>query len=151
MRRALSTTAREKNLSAPKMPIEEIQAYSSRSPGNTWLGVRVLEASDTGVVVEIPWREEFVGSPDARTMHGGILAAAVDVAAGLSLFAILGRAGPTIDMRVDFHRGVKAGALRGVGKVLRAGGTITSVEAMIYDADGKLAASGRCVFFTAQR
>lgn len=138
-------------MAEPKMTRDEIQAYSSRSPGNTWLGVRVLAASDTGVEIEIPWREEFVGSPDLRTMHGGVLAAAVDVAAGLSLFAILGRAGPTIDMRVDFHRAVKAGALRGVGKVLRAGSTITSVEAMIHDADGKLAASGRCVFFTAQR
>lgn len=139
------------HLAEPKMSTRQIQAYSSRSPGNTWLGVRVLDARDTGVEIEIPWREEFVGSPDLRTMHGGILAAAVDVAAGLSLFAILGRAGPTIDMRVDFHRGVQAGALRGVGRVLRAGGAITSVEAMIYDADGRLAASGRCVFFVGTR
>jgi uncharacterized protein (TIGR00369 family) len=138
-------------LSDPKLPLDEIQSFAVGGACNAWLGVRVLAASDTGVEIEIPWREEFVGIPGSGTMHGGILAAAIDVTAGLSLMAILGRPGPTIDMRVDFHRAMKAGALRGVGRVLRAGGSITSVEAMLYDPAGTLVASGRCVFFTAPR
>lgn len=135
----------------PKLSAEEIQAYAVRGACNAWLGVRVLDASDAGVEVEFPWREEFVGMPDTRTMHGGILAAAIDTTAGLGLLAAVGRPGPTIDMRVDFHRAMQPGVLRGSARVLRAGGTITSIEAFLHDGAGALVASGRCVFYVAQR
>ena len=138
-------------MSAPKLPLDEIQSFAVRGACNAWLGVRVVAATAEGVDIEIPWREEFVGIPDTRTMHGGILAAAIDVTAGLSLLAILGRPGPTIDMRVDFHRAMQPGALRGVGRVLRAGGTITSVEATLHDESGTMVASGRCVFYVVRR
>lgn len=135
----------------PKLPLPDIQAYAVRGACNAWLGVRVTAASATGIELEIPWRDEFTGIPETGTMHGGILAAAVDATAGLSLLAILGRTGPTIDMRVDFHRAMTRGTLKGVGRVLRAGASITSVEATLHSDDGTLVASGRCVFFTAVR
>lgn len=138
-------------MSAPKVPLEEIQAFAVRGACNAWLGVRVVAATDTGIELEVPWREEFFGMPDSGTMHGGILAAVVDATAGLSLLAVVGRVGPAIDMRVDFHRPMTRGTLRGVGRVLRAGASITSGEAMLYDESGRLVASGRCVFFTAIR
>jgi acyl-coenzyme A thioesterase PaaI-like protein len=92
-------------------------------PFNAWLGIRAVAASAVGVVIEAPWRDELVGSPGLRTMHGGVLAAIVETTAGLSLLAVLGR-----------------------GRVLRAGGTITCLEAFVHDADDRLVASGRAVF-----
>lgn len=138
-------------MAEPKLSLERIQSYAVGGACNAWLGVRIVAASDTGVEIEIPWRDEFTGIPESGTMHGGILAAAVDVTAGLSLLAVVGRPGPTIDMRVDFHRAMTRGTLRGVGRVLRAGASITSVEATLHADGGKLVASGRCVFFTAER
>lgn len=138
-------------MSEPVMTVDEIQAFCSRSPYNAWLGIRVRAASAEGVEIEVPWRDELVGSPTLRTVHGGVLAAVVDAAAGLSLLAILGRPGPTIDLRVDFHRPVTGGSLHGVGRVLRAGNTITSVDARVNDAQGRLVASGRGVFFVQER
>jgi uncharacterized protein (TIGR00369 family) len=123
-----------------------IDEFSRSCPFNAWLGVRVVAASDSGVEIEAPWRDEFVGSADLGTMHGGVLAALVEATAGLSLLAVLGKAGPAIDLRVDYHRPVRSGPLRGRGRVLRAGGTITSVEAFVHDADDRLVASGRGVF-----
>ncbi|MCZ8131803.1 MAG: PaaI family thioesterase [Steroidobacteraceae bacterium] len=134
----------------PKLSLAEIQSFCSRSPYNAWLGVRVTAASDSGVEIEVPWRAELVGSPDLLTMHGGVLAAVIDVAAGLSLLAAIGRAGPAIDMRTDFHRAVRSGALRATGRVLRTGRTITSAEATVLDDAGRLVASGRAVYFTAE-
>ena len=130
----------------PVMSAVEIDAFSRTCPFNAWLGIRVVAASDVGVVIEAPWRDELVGSPDLQTMHGGVLAAIVETTAGLSLLAVLGRAGPAIDLRVDYHRPVRSGPLRGSGRVLRAGGTITSLEAFVHDADERLVASGRAVF-----
>jgi uncharacterized protein (TIGR00369 family) len=129
------------------MSAVEIDAFNRRCPFNAWLGVRVVAASNAGVELEVPWRDELVGSPDLRTMHGGVLAAIVETTAGLSLLAALGQAGPAIDLRVDYHRPVRSGPLRGRGRVLRAGGTITSVESYLHDADDRLVASGRAVFF----
>jgi acyl-coenzyme A thioesterase PaaI-like protein len=103
--------------------VVEIDAFSRTCPFNAWLGIRVVAASDVGVVIEAPWRDELVGSPGLRTMHGGVLAAIVETTAGLSLLAVLGR-----------------------GRVLRAGGTITCLEAFVHDADDRLVASGRAVF-----
>lgn len=133
-------------MTGPVMSAAEIDAFNRTCPFNAWLGVRVVAASDAGVEIEAPWRDEFVGSPNLRTMHGGVLAALVETTAGLSLFAVLGNAGPAIDLRVDYHRPVRSGPLRGHGRVLRAGGTITSIEAFVHDADDRLVASGRAVF-----
>lgn len=132
------------------MTLEDLQAFCERSPYNAWLGVRVTAVSATGAEFEIPWRDEFVGSPVAGTVHGGVLAAVIDMAAGLGMMAVVGRPAPTIDMRVDFHRALTGGAMRARGTVLRAGNAITSAEAYVYDEVGALVASGRCVFFTAQ-
>lgn len=137
-------------MSPPVLTVAEIQAFCDRCPFNVWLGIRIVGAEATGIELEVPWRDELVGSPDLRTMHGGVLAAIVDAAAGLSLLAILGRPGPAIDLRTDFHRPVRSGTLRARGKVLRAGRSITSVEAFIDDDAGRLVASGRCVYFVAE-
>jgi uncharacterized protein (TIGR00369 family) len=128
------------------MPAVDIDAFNRTCPFNAWLGIRVVAASEEGVAIEVPWRDELVGSPDVRTMHGGVLAAIVETTAGLSLFAVLGQAGPAIDLRIDYHRPVRSGPLRGRGRVLRAGGTITSIESFVHDADDRLVASGRAVF-----
>jgi uncharacterized protein (TIGR00369 family) len=134
----------------PVLSLAEIQAFCARCPFNAWLGIRVTAAAAHGVELEVPWRDEIVGSPTLQTVHGGVLAAVVDAAAGLSLLAILGRPGPAIDLRVDFHRPVRSGPLRARGRVLRAGNSITSVEAYVDDDAGRLVASGRCVYFVAE-
>lgn len=138
-------------MSAPKVSLEEIQAFAIGSAFNAWLHMRVVAASETGIELEIPWREELLGMPGSGMMHGGILAAAVDATAGLSLLAVIGRVGPAIDIRVDFHRPMTQGTLKGVGRVLRAGASITSAEATLHDDQGRLVASGRGVFYTATR
>ena len=137
-------------MTEPALSLADIQAFCDRCPFNAWLGIRVTSAAAHGVELEVPWRDEILGSPTLLTVHGGVLAAVVDAAAGLSLLAILGRPGPAIDLRVDFHRPVRSGPMRARGKVLRAGQSITSVEAFVEDESGRLVASGRCVYFVAE-
>jgi uncharacterized protein (TIGR00369 family) len=56
---------------------------------------------------------------------------------------------PTIDMRVDYHAPAMPGDLTLRGKVVRMGGTVSTAEATIFDAQGKLLASGRGTYLTA--
>ncbi len=60
-----------------------------------------------------------------------------------------GRGVPTIDMRIDYHAAAMPGDLTIKGRVVRAGSQFSTAEAHVYDADGKLLASGRGTYFTA--
>ncbi|HEY1545109.1 MAG TPA: PaaI family thioesterase, partial [Xanthobacteraceae bacterium] len=95
------------------------------------------------------WREEWVVNPERRYTHGGVLAALVDLAADWAMVKKTGRGVPTIDMRVDYHSPAFPGDLTLRGKVVRMGGQFSVAEAHIFDAQGKLLASGRGTYFTA--
>ena len=79
------------------------------------------------------------------------LSAAVDRLCNWSGIHLLvssnGRGVPTIDLRVDYHSPAK-GDLRAVGKVIKPGRQHSVAEAQVFDASGKLVASGRGVYLT---
>jgi uncharacterized protein (TIGR00369 family) len=129
--------------------VEVMNAHNAIVPFNAWLGAEVIAATDEGVRLRIPWRVEFGGAPGMT--HGGILASIVDLSAYMALMTAKGGAGPTIDMRVDYHRSMVNGALYAVAKLLRVGSTISSVDVIVHDAEQRLIASGRCVFLSQGR
>ncbi len=129
--------------------IEKVQALITRAPYHQWLGLKVLAVSDDGIDLRATWREEWVVNPDRRYTHGGVLAALVDLAADWALVKRTGRGVPTIDLRVDYHAAAMPGDLMVKGRVVKAGGQFSTAEARVYDAQGKLLASGRGTYFTA--
>ena len=76
------------------------------------------------------------------------MATVIDVAADYALAVKLGRPLPTIDMRVDYHRPAMQGELTAKARVVKLGGSFCTAEAEIFDAAGKLLASGRGVYFS---
>jgi uncharacterized protein (TIGR00369 family) len=129
--------------------LEKAQASITRGPYHQWLGLKVIAVHDDGIELTATWREEWVVNPERRYTHGGILAALVDLAADWAMFKKLGRAVPTIDLRVDYHAAAMPGDITAKGKVVRQGGQFSCAEAFLYDKDGKLLASGRGTYFTA--
>jgi uncharacterized protein (TIGR00369 family) len=132
-----------------EITLERVQELVTRGPFHRWLGLKVVSVGDDGIELTATWREEWVVNPDRGYTHGGILAALVDLAADWAMVKKLGRGVPTIDMRVDYHAAAMPGDLTARGKVVRMGGQFSTAEAMIYDAKGKLIASGRGTYFTA--
>jgi uncharacterized protein (TIGR00369 family) len=126
-----------------------MNAHNAAVPFNAWLGAEVMSVDEEGVRLRVPWRVEFGGAPGMT--HGGILAGIIDLSAYMALMAAKGGAGPTIDMRVDYHRSMVNGALFSLGRLLRVGSTISTVEVIVYDAEQRLIASGRCVFLSQGR
>jgi len=128
---------------------ESVQRLIARAPYHQWLGLQVLALHDDGIDLKAQWREEWVVNPERRYTHGGILAALIDLAADWALVKMTGRGVPTVDLRVDYHAPAMPGDLIAKGRVVKAGGQISTAEAHIYDANGKLLASGRGVYLTA--
>ncbi|GBU17411.1 MULTISPECIES: PaaI family thioesterase [Methylobacterium] len=128
---------------------EEVEALITRGPFHQWLGLRVKKVEADAIELTATWREEWVVNPDRRYTHGGILAALVDLTADWALVSRTGRGVPTVDMRVDYHRPAMPGDLTARGKVVKFGGQFSVAEASVFDAEGKLLASGRGVYLTA--
>ncbi len=129
-----------------KLTKEELQERITLAPFHKWLGLNVVEMNDDGIIVSVAWREEFVVNPKGGYTHGGILATIIDVAADYALAAKLGAPIPTVDLRVDYHRAAMEGELTVKAQAIKIGRTFSTAEAYVYDADGKLLASGRGVY-----
>jgi uncharacterized protein (TIGR00369 family) len=128
--------------------VEQVQALITRAPYHQWLGLQVLAVGPDSIEVKATWREEWVVNPDRRYTHGGVLAALVDLGADWALAGKMGRAQPTIDMRVDYHRAAMPGDLVVKGKVVKFGNTFSVCEAQVFDKDGQMVASGRGTYLT---
>jgi uncharacterized protein (TIGR00369 family) len=132
-----------------EITLERVQELITRGPFHRWLGLKVVAVDDDGIELTATWREEWVVNPDRGYTHGGVLATLVDLAADWAMVRKLGRGVPTIDLRVDYHAAAMPGDLTARGKVVRLGGQFSTSEAHIFDAKGKLIASGRGTYFTA--
>jgi uncharacterized protein (TIGR00369 family) len=132
-----------------EITVEKVQALITRAPYHQWLGLKVIAVHDDGIELKATWREEWVVNPDRRYTHGGVLAALVDLAADWAMVKKTGRGVPTIDLRVDYHAAAMPGDLTAKGKIVRWGGQFSCAEAQVFDAAGKLLASGRGTYFTA--
>ena len=136
-------------MSEAGMTLEQVQERITRGPFNRWLNFTVTKLDGEGLEVTAGWREEWVVNPDRRYTHGGILSAIIDVAADYAIAARIGRPVPTIDLRVDFHKAAMPGDLTAKARVVRLGSQYSTAEALVYDKDGELVASGRGTYFTA--
>jgi len=131
-----------------KMSFDELAQRLTVAPFHQWMGLKLVAMDEDEIVIEVPWREEFVVNVDVGYTHEGILATLIDVAPDYAIAAKLGRPVPTIDMRVDYHRAAMPGTLTVKAQALKLGGAFSTGEAQVYDEKGKLLASGRGVYFT---
>lgn len=129
--------------------VDVLNAHIASIPFNAWLGAEVIARTGRSVELRVPWRLEFGGAPGMT--HGGILASLVDTAGFLVLLAAHGTGGPTVDIRIDFHRSTTNSELLVRGRLIGTGATISTVEVEICDSQSRLVASGRCVFLTQSR
>lgn len=74
-------------------------------PLHTFLGIKLLEIREGYAKLLLPFREELIGDPRKRALHGGILATIMDSAggaAGITTLVSFEDKLSTIDMRVDY-------------------------------------------------
>lgn len=134
---------------APAITVAELQARIDRIPFNKWLGLTLVEFTPNGVRLTTRWRDEMTGVPELPAIHGGILASLIDSGGSYAIARGLGRAVPTVDLRIDYHAAAAPGDLTILGELIHLGRTVSTAETKIHSASGKLLASGRGVYFTA--
>ena len=105
-----------------KATLTELNERIKLGPFHQWLGVEVTQLTEKEVIFFIPFRNEMIVHPELLYTHGGILATIIDMAADYAIMAWAGRAVPTIDIRVDYHRAA-AEADRRAGQGRAAKGT----------------------------
>lgn len=146
-------------------------------PFHQWMGVTASAVAEDRVVLSLPPNPDFVGNPFIPAVHGGIVAALIDLAGGAALFVRLQFPTPTIDMRVDYLRPAIAGKpLHAEARVKALGKTVAFVDVDVFqplpggetrlisriargrsgdvdvtDEEGRLVATGRCAYSVKDR
>lgn len=114
---------------ALRQVMEELVAF------NKFLGVRAVEIDRGRVRLEVPYRDELVGDPLRRSLHGGVLSSLADAAGGAAVWSGLDdpRARvSTIDLRIDYLRPGRQETLVAEASVVRLGKRIGVTDVRLF-------------------
>ena len=139
------------------MPADLLTLTRERAQANLfwrYLGVQVDDAGEGWVRLRVPVTDALRNSAGAP-VHGGALAALVDMAVGGALGtthenAAGGVGQTTLDLNVSFLAAAGDGDIVAEGRLLRRGRSIAFGEARISDGAGKLVAVGRATYMLLQ-
>jgi len=111
------------------------QMFEELIPFNKFLGIRVVRIEDDATVIEVPFREEYVGDPLRPALHGGVMSTLADAVGGIAVWSRIEdhRARvSTIDIRIDYLRPAKLEAVHAEGRVVRLGNRVGVVDMRLY-------------------
>jgi uncharacterized protein (TIGR00369 family) len=94
--------------------------------------------TDETCIVELEVRD-FMFNPQG-SLHGGVIAFALDVSMGHLLRRTVGRAGITLEMKTQYLRPALSGRIRAEGRFLKRGRTVNYLESRMTDEGGRLLA-----------
>jgi uncharacterized protein (TIGR00369 family) len=116
-------------------------------PFNRHLGIQLTQLEPGFAQLYLPFREEFLGNPQIRAMHGGLLATLLDAVGGAAAMTTLVSSNDslsTIDFRTDYLRPGQDQALYGEAWIVRSGNRIVVTEMTVHHGDqGRPVAQGR--------
>lgn len=118
-------------------------------PFNRFLGMKVGVVDDSGVRLVLPFRDEFVGDPVRRALHGGLLSTLIDTAGGLAAFLGLEKSQrvSTVDLVVDYLRPGPPEDIEACARVVRRGNRVCISTVEVRPASGgEPFAQGRGVY-----
>lgn len=118
------------------------------APFHQFLGLTFKETEPGVVELRLPFREELVSNPAIPYLHGGVIAALLDIAGDYAIATRLGRGVPTVDMRVDYLRAAGREPLTAHARVVKLGRSLGVADSEVRNAEGQLIAVGRVVYST---
>ena len=118
------------------------------SPYQRFLNVEWVRFEPGIAEVRLPFREEFLRADGSDWYHGGVVAALIDIAGDYALWSQVGAGLPTVDLRVDWLRPARRGALLAIGRSVKVGRTVCCADIEVRDEQGTLVAVGRGTYAT---
>jgi uncharacterized protein (TIGR00369 family) len=133
--------------------LERIWAGPGASPLGVLLDMKLIEIGDGSATFEaLPSRRFY--NPQQRC-HGGFAATLIDSALGCAVQTKLGRGVRygTVELKVNYVRPIfeETGRLTCTANVVHAGRRMSTAEARVIDAQGKLYAHGSGTFMVTDR
>ncbi|NQZ07942.1 MAG: thioesterase family protein, partial [Algicola sp.] len=113
--------------------------FTEKMPFNKMLGLRVTKYTTDEVEVSFDWKDDFIGNPLQKILHGGVTSSVMDVVGGMmavggllakaeditetAFLNSLGTLG-TIDMRTDFLRPGRGESFVASARLIRTGNKV---------------------------
>jgi uncharacterized protein (TIGR00369 family) len=119
-------------------------------PFNKVVGFKLLEVKENFVSILIPYRPELIGDVRRGSIHGGVIATAMDAvggAAGITTLKHFEDKLSTIDLRVDYLAPGKPKDIITEGSIVKSGSRVIFTRMIAYHDDREnLIAEGRGVY-----
>ena len=111
-------------------------------------GLEISYTSET-CIVEVDVKD-FMFNPQG-SLHGGIIAFALDISMGHLIHHAIGASGLTLEMKTQYLRPIQAGRVRCEGRFAKRGRSISFMETRLTDSEGKLAATATATWQMLER
>lgn len=125
-------------------------------PFNRVLGLRLEEARDGRARIRLQFKPELVGNFRTQVLHGGVIAATLDVVGACAVMSTfedevppygMGTVGMgTVDMRVDYLSPGAGGYFIATGQLMRPGQILSAARMELYNDQEQMIAMGSAVY-----
>ena len=125
---------------------------------NRVLGLKVESIDPDAPKLRFDMKPELIGNPRRQILHGGVISAVLDVAAGFAIHLAVSRQRAqepaeghfptigTIDLRVDYLRPGRGKYFIATGRVVRLGNRVAVAHMEMVNDTGELIATGGAAY-----
>lgn len=132
------------------MPKEKfIEFVENITPfGKNILNVKVEKVKTGELIIKVPFQNHLVGNPAIPSLHGGVLAAAIDHTGGFCAWTVIEPTAKlaTVDLRIDYLRPAPTEDLIYKAKVVEKTKNMIRVDVICFNSHHKKVAIGRGLF-----
>lgn len=131
-------------------PLGRLRREVEISPYHQLLGLEAVgtDAAIGSVTLCLQLRPEFRRAADDSFVHGGVIAALIDITGHAAVAVQIDRMAPTIDLRIDYLQPAGGSHLTATATLLRCGRSVARVDIEVSDSKGCIVAVGRGSFST---
>jgi uncharacterized protein (TIGR00369 family) len=146
------------SMAESKMEARLRHVFEESVPFNRVIGMKVESTDPDAPKLRFDMRPELIGNPRRQILHGGVISAVLDVAAGFAIhlavmknrdeqppeghFPSIG----TIDLRVDYLRPGRGNYFIATGRVVRLGNRVAVAHMDLVNDSGELIATGGAAY-----
>ncbi len=144
------------------------EMWEEKMPFNAFLGIKIISFDKRSTSVMLEWKDILVGNPNHKSLHGGVIAAIMDLAGGIVTWmanveryqgssleearAVCFKAeGGTIDLRVDFVAPGRGKYFIAKADIVRFGERVVVTRMELTNDSQELIAIGTGTYFVKNR